>query len=142
MAESIDITDHFEGYITSEENEPWDGTYPAELEGESGTWQIISEVMYVVSELGNPCRIRTWTSHINSGAYQLPDEIVDMFDDYNMEFADAVDMEGSGMIQAIAISDPGGAISYAEGAIEPVCRSVDVTGTSRGNFGVSVIKVA
>ena len=145
MAESIDISDHFEGYVTTLDPEPWDGTYPAELEGKTGMWQIVDEVMYVAWAAGNPCLIRTWSSHINSGSFQLPDEISEMFDDYNMSVADAISgaaEEGSGDVLAIGLSDPGGAMDYVYNAIEDRCRRIESTSQSRGNFGVSVIKVA
>ena len=145
MAELIDITEHFAGYVTLEDPEPWDGTYPAELEGETGRWQIVDELMYVAWEGGNPCEIRTWTTHINSSSFDLPDEIVLLFEEYNMAFADSLESapdEGSGDVLAIAISDPDGAIEYVRGAIEPSCRNIEVAGISRGNFGVSIKKVA
>jgi len=145
MAESIDISDLFEGYITSLDPEPWRGSYPAELEGKTGTWQIVSDVMYVAWAAGNPCIIRTWSSHINSGTYELPEEIVDMFDDYNMTAADDIagaPEAGSGDVLAIGLSDPGGAMDYVYNAIEDRCRRIESTSQSRGNFGVSVIKVA
>jgi hypothetical protein len=145
MAESIDISDHFEGYVTDMDPEPWDGTYPSELDEATGVWQIISEVMYVEWQAGNPCEIRTFTTHVNSGSYEMPDDAAAMFDDYNMSFADSLlsaPEEGSGNILAIGISDPSGAMDYVYNAIEDRCRSIEMTSESRGNFGVTAIKVA
>ncbi len=79
------------------------------------------------------------------GSYQLPEEIVDMFDDYNMAAADDIagaPEAGSGDVLAIGLSDPEGAMDYVYNAIEDRCRRIESTSQSRGNFGVTVIKVA
>ena len=128
MAESYDITDSFQGYVTAIDPEPWVGIYPDQLEGLTGEFQILSDVMYVQQILGARCRIRTWASHINSGSFTLPDDIGIMFDQFNMEFVYSIEDPGesSGAVVAISISDPEGAVDYAASIMEPACREIEM----------------
>jgi hypothetical protein len=128
MAESYDITDAFEGYVTAYNPEPWLGIYPDVLDGLSGDFQILSDVMYVQQVLGANCRIRTWASHINSGVFSLPDEINIMFDQFNMEYAYSIEDPGesSGAVIAISISDPEGAVDFTANEMESACREIEI----------------
>jgi len=128
MAESYDITDSFQGYVTAIDREPWLGIYPDQLEGLTGEFQILSDVMYVQQILGANCRIRTWASHINSGTFTLPEEIGIMFDQFNMEFVFSIEDPGesSGAVVAISISDPEGAVDYVASEMDAVCRSIEM----------------
>lgn len=132
MAESYDITDSFQGYVTAIDPEPWNGIYPSLIENLQGDFQILSDVMYVQSVFTPRCRIRTWASHINSGTFSLPDEILIMFEQFNSEFFYAMEDPGesSGQVGAISISDPEGAISYVRSQMEPVCRSIETPSDS------------
>lgn len=142
MAESYDITDAFEGFVTTTEPEPWKGIFPDLMEKLEGEFQIVSDVMYVQSVYTPSCRIRTWASHINSGVFTLPDEILIMFDQFNFEFVYGIEDPGesSGQVGAISISDPQGAISYVASQMQSACRSIE-TPTDFFKGRVSLVRV-
>ena len=137
-----DITQAFQGYVTASDPEPWKGIFPAIMEKLEGDYQILSDVMYVQSVFTPRCRIRTWASHINSGTFSLPEEILIMFEQFNFEFVYGIEDPGesSGQVGAISISDPEGAISYVSSQMDAVCRSIE-TPTESFKGRVTLVKV-